>query len=283
MDMSETSQLVKSVSIKNLLAQRDGVVKRIRQAHEMLLQAQELAIASGITEATRYYDFGRIIGGRDYYNRTTLLDGKDIENIISRVDAAGWDYLMKQSGMLSLMDAKARADWHAKIEKCETPPLTEDNITATFQTLHGARADMFDRGVIECFRNLAWCYKTNRPFNFGKRIVMRSLRSSISGSVGFSLGHPNSRSADHLDDLIRVFSVLDGKSEPDHRHGAYSLMNISDKAGDMVENDYLSIRQFRNGNGHVTFKRPDLVAKMNTILARHFPDALPFDHHAEPA
>lgn len=280
MDMAETTQLVKSVSIENLLSQRDGLIKRIRQTHEILLEAQELAEASGITDSKRYYNFDRIIGGKDHYHRATLLQPEDIEAIINRVDAGAWDYLMKQSGMWTLMDAKARSEWHSKIEKCETPPLTEDNITATFQTLHWARADMFDRGVIECFRSLSWCYKTNQPFKFGKRLVIRCLRNNCWGP-GTSLGHPNSRVADSLDDLVRVLSVLDGKSEPDHRNGVYSLMHINDKPREKIEHEYMSIAQFRNGNGHITFKRLDLVEKMNCILAKHYPAALPYDQHTE--
>jgi hypothetical protein len=42
-----------------------------------------------------------------------------------------------------------------------------------------------------------------------------------------------------------------------------------------VENDYLAIRTFKNGNGHVMFKRPDLVDAMNRIIAKHYPGALP--------
>lgn len=41
------------------------------------------------------------------------------------------------------------------------------------------------------------------------------------------------------------------------------------------ETDYLLIRCFKNNNGHITFKRPDLVEKMNKIIAKHYPGALP--------
>ena len=37
----------------------------------------------------------------------------------------------------------------------------------------------------------------------------------------------------------------------------------------------LDIRTFKNGNGHVTFTRPDLVERMNLIIAKHYPGALP--------
>ena len=38
---------------------------------------------------------------------------------------------------------------------------------------------------------------------------------------------------------------------------------------------YMSVRSYRNGSGHVKFKRPDLVDRMNLIVAKHFPGCLP--------
>lgn len=37
---------------------------------------------------------------------------------------------------------------------------------------------------------------------------------------------------------------------------------------------YFHLRWFKNGNGHLTFSRPDLVEAMNRILAKHYPNAL---------
>jgi len=70
--------------------------------------------------------------------------------------------------------------------------------------------------------------------------------------------------------------VLDDKPEPDHRrgwHGRLSACNRTDMPD--AADDYLSVKSFRNGNGHVTFKRQDLVDKMNLIIAKHYPGALP--------
>ena len=82
-----------------------------------------------------------------------------------------------------------------------------------------------------------------------------------------------------MDDLLRVFHLCDGKPEADHRRGAYRLitdaMQSTSAWSKVVEHDYLSIRLFKNQNGHVTFKRPDLVTRLNRILAMHYPDALP--------
>lgn len=270
--------LVKSISIENLIAQRDGVMAQIGLAMDHLRQASAIAVVSGISNPKLYRDFPFLLHGRNHYQTNHLLEPKALETIRKRVDANAWNHLMHESGLRSLMDAKAREEWAAKIEKLECPELTEDNVRATFSTLYESRGDLFERGVINCFKSLSWNYKTNRPFAFGKRLVMY-VRSSVSGP-GTSLGFPNSRACDSLDDLVRVLSVLDGKPEPDHRNGMYSLIGEAKSMATCdCENEYLQIRSFRNGNGHITFKRPDLVERMNKILAKHYPNQLPADRH----
>lgn len=276
---------VKSISVENLISQRDGVMARVGQAIDTLKEAQALAVASGIcgNREFSYRDFGYMLQGSDRYRHTELLEDGCLPHIRKRVDACAWNYLMHESGLRSLMDAKARKEWYDKIEKCDTPELTAQNIRATFGALYASRGEIFERGVLNCFKALSWCYKTNRPFAFGKRLVMRHLRSQViskRGGGGTSLGYITHRNTDELDDLMRVFRVLDGKPELDHRHSMYSLVSSCNKTTDPdPENEYLSIRCFRNGNGHVTFKRPDLVDRMNQILAKHYPGALPEDRH----
>lgn len=151
-------------------------------------------------------------------------------------------------------------------------------IVRIFTNLHDSRGDMFDRGVIEVFRRLSWCYKTHNPFRFGKRVILTYFRNPVKGQA---YGYLNHRVTDELDDLVRVFSVLDGKPEPDHRDSMWSRISGQERAEYRVgpENEldaeYFHIRWFRNGNGHLTFKRPDLVEKMNAIIGRHYPGALP--------
>ena len=136
---------------------------------------------------------------------------------------------------------------------------------------------MFERGVIECFKRLSWCYKTNRPFAFGKRIVMTYIRS---------YGHFSHDKLDHIADLQRVFCILDGKPEEDHRSGIYRRLSDAERGrlGTVTagthDDVYMHFRWFKNGNAHITFKRMDLVDKMNAILAKHYPGALPHDRHA---
>jgi hypothetical protein len=280
-----TAELVPSVSIANLVSQRAAVVERINAAIDLIREASKIATGAhlgmprlsiansysrgnGCERNVADYRLGSNRDGSAWDHEAS--DRAEIDKIVRLgVDAAAWQYLMHESGMRSLMDAKARETWDKAIAAGDIPELTEPNVRSTFGMLHDSRVEIFERGVIACFRGLSWEHKTNLPQKFGKRIVITYLTGSSSYSK-----------SDQLDDLVRVMAVLDGKPEPDHRGGVYSLLNAAGlngwpcKAGE-VENDYLSIRTFKNHNGHVTFKRLDLVDRMNLIIAKHYPGALP--------
>ncbi|QKL53496.1 DUF4942 domain-containing protein [Ralstonia solanacearum] len=264
--MDTSADLVKSISIANLANQRAAVVERIRAALDLLAEAEQIARAA-------HLGFPRLVLDNSYAHRGSVtVTGEYAKRaeaeqaMLHIIDAKGWNYLLNESGLRTFMDARARAQWHQQIADGEIPELTAANIEATFTELHSARGDMFERGVLECFRRLSWDYKTNQPFRFGKRIIMKSL---------FSYGSLNHHGTNELDDLMRVLHVLDSKPEADHRTGVYYLISHARQQRQTeAENDYLHLRWFKNGNGHLTFKRSDLVDKMNLILAKHYPNAL---------
>jgi Domain of unknown function (DUF4942) len=168
-----------------------------------------------------------------------------------------------------LMSASKRTEFDDQVSKSLMPELTREAVYATFGALHESRAEMFDQGVIECFKKLSWEYKTNLPQKFGKRIIV----SYLTYPYGI-----NSAAADRLDDLMRVFHVLEGKPEADYRHGCYVQLGTAFREQTAwpksYHNDYFELRLYRNGNGHLCFKRPELIDAMNAIIARHFPNAL---------
>ncbi|OQW34116.1 MAG: hypothetical protein A4E19_18740 [Nitrospira sp. SG-bin1] len=268
-DAGPEHELIPSLSIANLLQQREAVMTLFQEALAKLEQAHALANAAriGFPDISLSRDWrghGIRVTGEDA-NRTTLL-----ETFQASVDAGGWMTLLNDSGLRSLMCASKRKAVDEQIHGGKVPELTREAIVSTFSTLHESREEMFDQGVIECFKRLSWDYTTNQPQKFEKRIVMTYLTS---------YGSANHTATDHLDDLLRVFHLCDGKPEADYRHASYSLISTAMQASSvwpkLAENDYFSIRLFKNQNGHVTFKRPDLVTRLNRIVAKHYPHALP--------
>lgn len=236
------------------------MLQKIQQARDLCLEADSMS--EGLCN-TAY-----ALTGCTYQRELCITAIEAPDTVRRRIDAAGWAYLMNESGMKSFMDTAAREEWSKKINDCEVPDLTMENITATFAALHDSRGDMFERGVINVFKRLSWHYKTNQPQKFGKRVIL-----SYIGQPGVSMDY---RKQSELDDLGRVMHVLDGKPEADHRNGYGAAFNDAKRAYKKeFDCPYFSARLFKKGSAHLTFKRPELVEKMNQILAKHYPGCLP--------
>lgn len=263
-----SASLVKSISIDNLLNQREALRVRLLRAHDALEEADRI-LTGMVAETVRhrlYWGVAQLVTSRGDSHAFTLLKDDGVAKAMREFDALAWHHLLQASGLRTFMDAEARQKWDKGLDKGDYPDLNLANIEATFSQLYESRGDMFERGVLACFRRLAWDYKTNLPQKFGKRIVMRG----ITGTYG-------NQACNELDDMVRVFHVMDGKPEPDHRQGTYSKLFAAGlnygKTG-RLDAEYYSLRTFKNQNAHVTFKRMDLVEQMNRILAKHFPNAL---------
>ncbi|MCW8114322.1 DUF4942 domain-containing protein, partial [Yersinia intermedia] len=181
--------------------------------------------------------------------------------------------LMKKSGMLSLMDAQARDQWYNNLEKEDIPAVSEANILSTFEQLHQNKGEVFERGVINVFKSLSWNFMTNSPCSFGRKIIVTGLVKC--DRWGFSLNWGWQR--DRLADLERMLMLLDGQPVPDNR------ADVTRRLGDHIhenrhsthyEDEMFAIKYFQKGTAHITFKRPELVDKLNDIIARHYPRAL---------
>lgn len=269
---------VKSVSVENMVRMRAAVMDRFDQAIALLREAESIAETANIGNP-------RLEIATNGRGRTgTPITATEARAVIQgEVDRVAWAYLMDESGLRTFMDAEARGKWTGQLyDGKDIPELTAENVQATFGTMYNARGEMFERGVIGCFKRLSWDYKTNNPFRFGKRLVMRAVvdvRKWHDGRTGRSglFVHTGYQRMNELDDLSRVFHVLDGKPEPDHRSGTDHAVSDAIKANLWeCETPYFSIRWFKNGNGHLTFKRPELVDSLNSIVAKHYPGALAY-------
>ncbi|EGO9982575.1 DUF4942 domain-containing protein [Escherichia coli] len=81
-----------------------------------------------------------------------------------------------------------------------------------------------------------------------------------------------------LADLERMLMLLDGKPVPYNR--ADVTRRLSDhihenRHSNRYEDEMFVIKYFQKGTAHIVFKRPELIDKLNNIIARHYPGALP--------
>ena len=133
--------------------------------------------------------------------------------------------------------------------------------------------EVFERGVINVFRGLNRNYKTNSPCKFGSKIIVNNLVRW--DRWGFHL--ISGMQADRLADLERMLHLLSGKPIPDNRGNI--TINLDDhirsvQGKERYEDEMFIIKYFKKGSAHITFKRLELIDRINDIIARHFPSVL---------
>lgn len=215
-------------------------------------------------------------GVRQYRYDCWLMEKPVIamKTITRNIDRSMWKDLMNKSGILTLIDTQAREEWYNSLEKDDIPAVSEENILSTFKQLHQNKGEVFERGVINVFKGLNWDFKSNSPCKFGKKIIVNGLVKHDRWEIGLNWGWKR----DRLADLERMLTILDGKPVPDNRADVTHRLGDhidANRHGPRYEDEMFVIKYFQKGTAHIVFKRPELVDKLNDIIVRHYPGALP--------
>jgi hypothetical protein len=84
------------------------------------------------------------------------------------------------------------------------------------------------------------------------------------------------RRREQIADLDRMLNLLDGKPVSENRNDLPVRLDahISKQHASVFEDECVEIRYFQKGTGHITFKRPNLVGKMNGLIVKLCPGRL---------
>jgi len=267
--LTDHTDIICSTSIERIVTGRNAALEQIETLIRQLADISTLTSSIGGGDAKDW-------GMRQYRYDCWLMENTDtaMEAITRSIDRDIWRELMQRSGMQSLMDAQARDEWYNSLEKDDIPAISEENILSTFKQLHLNKGEVFERDVINVFKGLSWNFKTNSPCRFGGKIIVTGLVKYDRWGFGLNWGWQR----DRLADLERMLMLLDGKPVPDNR------ADVTRRLGDHIhenshsnhyEDEMFTIKYFQKGTAHITFKRSELVDKLNDIVAKHFPSMLP--------
>ena len=266
--LTDNTDVICSTSIERIVTGRNAALAQIETLIQQLDDISTLTSNIGGGKANEW-------GVRQYRYDCWLMDIPEtaMKAITQNIDRRIRKDLMNKSGMLALMDEQSRDEWYNSLEKDDIPAISEENILSTFEQLHQSKAEVFERGIINVFKGLSWDYKSNSPCKFGKKIIVDGLVQY--DRWGFHFRHGSRR--EQLADLDSMLNLLDGKPVPENRNDLSVRLDahISKQHASVYEDEYVEIRYFQKGTGHIIFKRSDLIDKMNEIVARYFPATLP--------
>ncbi|EBD6544445.1 DUF4942 domain-containing protein [Salmonella enterica] len=267
--LTDHTDVICSTSIERIVTGRNAALTQIESLIHQLAEISTLTRSIGGKTAPDW------AMKQDFRCGCWLLEKPEtaMKAITRNLDRSIWRDLMKRSGMLSIMDAQAREQWYNSLEKDDIPAVSEANILSTFEQLHQSKDEVFERGVINVFKSLSWNYKSNSPCKFGSKIIVNGLVKYDRWGFGLNWGWQR----DRLADLERMLMLLDGKPVPDNRADVTRRLDDhihENRGSNSYEDGMFKIKYFQKGTAHITFKRPELVDRLNDIIARHYPGML---------
>ncbi|EPL0836664.1 DUF4942 domain-containing protein [Klebsiella aerogenes] len=267
--LTDHTDVICSTSIERIVSGRNAALVQTEALIQQLDDISELTRSIGGKTAIDW------AMKQDFRCGCWLMEKPEsaMKAIIRNLDRSIWKDLMNKSGMLALMDAQARNEWYNSLEKDDIPAISEENILSTFEQLHLTEREVFERGVVNVFKGLSWDFKANSPCRFGKKIIVTGLVKFDRWGFGLNWGWQR----DRLTDLERMLMLLDGKPVPDNRADVTRRLGDhihDDRNSTRYEDEMFAIKYFQKGTAHISFKRPELVDKLNDIIARHYPGAL---------
>lgn len=131
--LTDHNELILSTNIERVVTGRDSALKQIEQLIQQLDAISRLTSEIGGGTAQDW----AMKAGHRYDSWMTEKVDKALPAVTRNIDRSIWRDLMLKSGMMALMDAQARDQWHKNLEEGELPAISEANILSTFEQLHG--------------------------------------------------------------------------------------------------------------------------------------------------
>lgn len=137
-----TTDVIPSVAIDRIIAQRNEGIALFMQAMECLATARRILLdASGDIF---------LYGFEDCVTDSVRRIDKPEEakrNITRLADRKIWDRLMTDTGMYTFMSSCQRDEWNSQLMSDTCPEITLDNVLATFRHLNASKMQTFEQGA----------------------------------------------------------------------------------------------------------------------------------------
>ena len=252
------------------LARRATVVELVRvyqqavddiQAAFLVIDAAEKRLSTAFTFNGEY----RHINIRDRQFHCMSFD--DPTSTLEALKRDTWKAFVERLEIRAMLSVARAKELDTQLERGELPEITEASVFAFARGYAEQLDTMLREAVEEVFdflRPRGSQYKTNTEFALGKKCILE-YRVDSDWLTCFRVNHY--REAE-LTALENMFSALDGKGQvhKNHRADIVNAINATRLDSDgRWSTDYFEGRCFRNRNLHLSFKRPDLVARLNRI------------------
>lgn len=245
-----STSLLPRQTIVQIVAERDAIIEQAMQAAQACHDVQRrLARAAG-----------GIIDNRVISDRMDSESAREAtrRRITQDVDRAHWRHLLQTTGLREHLTPKRLLEFERSVE-LDPPAITVELLAGTLLELASQTGQMLAESVTEMWRRLSPEFKAHSKMPFPDKWIVDVDMSHVRWTTGV---------IERLHEIDRIMAQLDGQPVPiEYQQGLSGLVwrRRQEKVWD-DETDLWTVKKYKNGRAHLRTKRPDLIAKLNTIL-----------------
>jgi hypothetical protein len=197
------------------------------------------------------------------------------ERAIEGMRRAAWQTIVERLELRRMLSIARCAEMGKALDTETPPPVTEENVQRFVARWAAALPQMIEEAIAEVFdwlrpreQTARAAYKTNERnarLEIGERVILTYMVERAWCGEGFRLryGSGASNVGTRLTALENVFSALDGQGAVTRAYQSDAQMAIEASPDGKWATRYFSGTCHRNGNVHLRFLRPDLLAAFN--------------------
>lgn len=229
---------------------------------------------------------GERAGAVDYFLQASAHHGRDrcaktvdevfvVERAVAALDSDYWRRTIALTDLYTVMPQARRDEWNTALREFSCPAFTEENVTATLETMLGSRDRFLAERVDGIFRGLSRTHVTNTPEAFQKRFIIPYVFDQF--------GYLNHSPAGLINDLRAIIARFMGRDEPSWNASNQALKICRATPGRWFPFDggALRVRAYKCGTAHLEVS-PEMAWRLNAILSSIYPAAIPSRFRTSP-
>jgi predicted RNA methylase len=200
-------------------------------------------------------------------------DARGVERVVDEMTRKAWSVLVDRLELRQILSIAEYDKIQRDLQHEKWPPITEENVTQFKSQFREKAPEMLKAAVLEVFQWLrphehdhVHRLKTNTELEIGPKVILSNVidRSWFELSSQRHTFHVNYHRTQNLLALERVFLSLDGRGVA-AKTWQSEIQTAIERVSPVGETSLFKYKAHRNGNLHISFKRLDLLAKLNAV------------------
>lgn len=260
--IGDSASLTRPSTVRDLVAAWQRASDDVRR-HFAAIIATEQALNAQLGIPADSTDRIRIEASRHTYSE----DFTNVDECLGRMRRQMWGFIVERLELRRMLSISRYAELERHLERGELAEITDASVVAFVRRYAEDLPSLLAESVREVFDWLRpWRseHKTNSKYEIGRKVVLtRVVDSKWISRPGFQVEY---QSRQNLVALENVFSALDGRGSICKEHVSRLERAICESgAAGRGATEYFAFRCFHNGNLHLEFLRPDLLARLNQV------------------